>query len=153
MTGVARNLALVTEIALAALNAVQEWNRHVHCNIGTTIIRLASIPAEAIESAKATITAHFASEDIGKVAKKLVHIHIPLLVARSIVFHTCVTKLIIPGALVIILQHLVRFAHFDELLLGCLIPLFIRTSESVHLVLVRMVLLRQFEIRLFYVCL
>lgn len=153
MTSVAGNLALVAEIALAALNAVQERDRDIHCDVGAAVVGLAPVTTESIESTKTAIAACFATEDIRKVAKKLVHIHISLLVARSVVLHTRVTKLIIPRTLVIVLQHLVRLAHFDELLLGILVPLFIKTSEHTHLVLVGMVLLCQFEICLLYVCL
>ena len=113
------------DVALAPVHAIQEGNADRRRDVRTVVVHLVRVPVvpETAETAKALVAARLTAENVGEVPQQLVHVHVAGLVAAAVLVHAHLTVLVVAGTLLIVLQHLIRLAHLDELLLRILVTL------------------------------
>lgn len=84
-------------------------------------------PSEAPKSAEAL---RFRPEDVGEVAQNLVNIGRIGLIARTVLIDAGMAELVVAGALLVVLEHLIGLTHLNELLLGALVALGMRERNE-----------------------
>ena len=132
MAGRAGSFFRHADVALAAVHAVQEGNADRRRDVRTVVVHLVrvSVVAKPSESTEPLVAARFTAEYVGEVTQQLVHVHVGRLVPATILVDSHLTVLVVTGTLLIVLQHLVRLTHLDELLLRILVALHITSNHT-----------------------